>query len=252
MMQEIADNEISLVVAELAGLVRKGLGDSRRINLMLQRPDYSRAVGPPLAVVYDTDFEAEELGFGGELGEGREEKEIALSGDGKTIKFSLPRDLLRPILSVRTKAALLTDIDDYTVSYDESLLTFRFPPVKHENVYVRYLVRRDGEDRGMRLKIRCNVDLWGADDIECNMMTLKTMKQILKSADELQTKGIRLLHHVKGETIAAANNNFTKENMSAKVGPQGKRLVYLCEINFKVNKEPGYTRIKEIHIKEKK
>lgn len=252
MMQEIAGDEISFVVAELARIVRKSIGDNRKLNVVLQKPDYSKAILTPLAAVYDAEFEAEELGFGGELGEGRDEKEIVLSGDGKTTRFSLPSDLLRPVLRVRTNEVLLSDIDDYTINYDESFLSFRSPPSKNENVHVRYNVRRDGEDKGMKLKISCHVDLWATDDIGCNMMALMVMKEILKAADELQTKGIRFLPRVKGETIVLMDKDNTKENVRSKSEVRGKRLLYVCELNFKVKKEPGYTRIKQIHIKEKK
>lgn len=250
-MEEIAGNEISFVLAELAGVVRKALEDSRRVNLILQHPDYSKAITPPVAVVYDTNFEAEEIGFGGELGEGRDEKQLVLSGDGSTTTFKLPGDLVRPILQVRTKDVLLADIDDYTVSYDESLLSFRFPPAKHEKVYVRYMVRRDGEDKGMKIKIACNIDLLAADDIECNVMVLKTMKQMLKATDELQFKGIRILPQVKGEIILTKYGG-AKEGAPPKSDIHGKRLVYMCETRFRVRKEPDFTRIKQIQIREKK
>lgn len=251
-MQEIAGDEISSVITELARIVRQSFGDNRKLNLVLQKPDYSKAILTPLAAVYDAEFEAEELGFGGELGEGRDEKEIVISGDGKTTSFPLPSNILKPFLKVRTKEVLLSAIDDYTISFDESLLSFRSPPSKNENVNVRYMVRRDGEDKGMRLRITCHVDLWTTDDFGCNMMALMVMKETLKAADELQTKGIRFLPRVKGEPIVLLDNDNTKETVRSKSDVRGKRLVYICELNFKVKKEPGFTRIKQIHIKQKK
>jgi hypothetical protein len=251
-VMEISGNEISILLARLSAVIKIGLNDVRNLNLSIKKPNYSEPIVTPFVAIYEAGFQADEIGFGGELGEGRDKKELVLTGNGNTTAFHLPKSILKPLLQVRTKDSVLSEIDDYVVNYADSILSFRYAPRKNENVTVKYLVRRDGEDKGMRLKIRCVVDMWASDDLECSNMVLKALKQLLKASDELQLEGIRVLPHVSAERIDAPNSITGFEGADGKKDVHGKRLEYFCEVSFRVNKEPGFTRIRKIHIKEKK
>ena len=215
-------------------------------NITLGRPDIDSAKNLPLIAIYDSGFEIEELGFGSNFGETKQEKSEQFSGDGKTNLFKLQDRPLKPLRNVKiSKESTMREPNDFRVDYANGNLIFRSPPPKGKNnVIVNYTIAKSvSEMKGLRIRIQCLIDLWAKDSAQCDSMTLGVMKTILISGEKLSKSGIRVIP-VRCVEISGENNMDTKNLQKNPLF--GRRLVYFADTNVTV--EMKIPTIEEIQI----
>jgi hypothetical protein len=281
---------LSLVIDELVSILREHFDRIANFNnnnnnnitiLSSQTPDFSN-MKLPLVAVYDVGFSSEQVGLGAGFGDSRQERKDQFSGDGKQTTFKLSDEVVKPILDVVIKQQYAEDNkahniitvnehEDFKVDYKESKVVFRYPPQKGDNnVIIRYIVRRTtGEIRALRMKIKCFVDVWANDIIQCNFMTEEIMKVLIDNEEHLAALGINMnspeginlfkKENIKNDSHNDGNNVFsyavettttTTSTTSTISRPAfGRRLVYIAETHLKVQKE--IPTIKKIEIREK-
>jgi hypothetical protein len=238
------DSAVQFVLNEFVNILQES-PEVVAENISLGRPDIERVKKLPLVAIYDSGFEIEELGFGSNFGESKEEKSEQLSGDGKTTEFKLQNKPLKPLSIVKiAKQSAMREPNDFRVDYASGNLIFRSPPPKGKNnVIVNYTIAKSvSEIKGLRIRIQCLIDMWAKDSAQCDSITLGVMKTILISCDKLSKSGISV-RPVKCIEISSENNIITK-------GPKnllfGRRLVYVADTNVTV--EIKVPTIKEIQI----
>jgi hypothetical protein len=284
-------SNLNLVIDELVSIVREHFDRIANTNniiiLSSKSPNFS-TMKPPLIAIYDVSFSSEQVGLGVGFGVSRQEKKDQFSGDGKQTTFKLSDEPVKPIVDVAIKQQqyaednrahniTMNEHEDFKVDYKESIVIFRYPPQKGDNnVIIRYIVRRTtGETRALRLKIKCFVDLWSDDLMQCNMMTEETMKVLIDKEERLAAlgininspEGINLLNNGNinnSDSHNDANNVSSPDSGAGAATPAettrttaatisrpafGRRLVYTAETYLKVLKE--VPTIKKIEIREK-
>jgi len=281
---------LSLVIDELVGIFREHFDRIANFNnnitiLSSQTPDFSN-MKLPLVAVYDVGFSSEQVGLGAGFGVSRQERKNQFSGDGKQTTFKLSDEVVKPILDVvikqqysednkARKMITVNEHEDFKVDYKESTVIFRYPPQKGDkNIIIRYIVRRTtGEIRALRLKIKCFIDVWTNDLMQCNFMTEEIMKVLMDNEERLAAlginmnspEGINLLNkaNIKNGSLNDGNNvssddaggtfyaaeTETTTTISTSRPAFGRRLMYIAETHLKVLKE--IPTIKKIEIREK-
>ena len=223
----------------------------------MQRPNFIKSPSLPLVAIYYSTFKFEESGLGAGIEDKREERKEEFSGDGKQRIFKLKEIPISPILSVESpKGSLKIEPDDYKVDYSKWTLILRTPiPKGKNNMIVTYATTKiGGEAKGLKLRIRCCIELWAKNEIECDSLTLESMKSILLSTERFIAKGITVIPR-RGISITeenSYNHSISNTNSSNLKGMSkdavGRKLIYIAETTIKA--EIKVPRIEKIDITE--
>ncbi len=245
------------VISEFGNVLKENLESFNKNNILLQRPNFTKTPTLPLIAIYYSGFKFEESGLGAGIEDKREERKEEFSGDGKQKTFKLQEIPVNPILSVESpKGSIKLDPDDYKVDYSKWTLTLRAPiPKGKNNMIVTYATTKiGGEAKGLKLRIRCCIELWAKNEIECDSWTLESMKAILLSTERFMAKGISIIP-VRGTNITEENSyNALSNNTNNPISKGmlkdavGRKIIYLAETTIKA--EIKVPRIEKIDITE--
>lgn len=172
-----------------------------------------------------------------ELAEGEEggEMEEVFSGDGANSSFRLKEKPTSIIAIESPPGKRMREMDDYTVDYDEGLVTFRNPPPKGtNNIALKYLsAKKKSTVVRMRLRAKYYINIMAKDRRQADGIAESVIKSLVESESELA--GIaEAFKPIKGRHIA--------ENQVS--------LTYLAELELKLEKL--IPPIEKIEIRERR
>ena len=220
--------------------LRAGLSGTSKIDIVIQKSD-----GPPKKTpaifLWNRAFTAADTSIGGNAPESGQNEEDGFDGDGKRTEFKLSDPPLRSRVIVEYPTGKTKrEGKDFTVDYASGVLTFQNPPEKgRKNVIARYTSGKGaGEVKGLRLKLRYNVDIWTSEPVAGGSVANQVASAVLLSQDSLASKGIQL-RLLRGHDLSP------QDGVSA--GLFCKRLECIAEADLLV-KIP-YTRMEKILLK---
>lgn len=232
------------IATELVKALQENLEDFPAQKVVKQRPSAPKPADLPLISVSSDSFTFVEAGIGVGSADLKVEASQTLSGDGKTLAFTLTDKPVKPLISVETpKGRRRLEPTDYSVDYPQSVITFSAPPAAGtNNIIVRYRPTSGaGESKNIQMNISYDLDVWAKDETQRDLVTVQVIKAMALSEEGLSAKGIRV-------TPAQGMNIDAPEGWPA--GIFAKRLVYSAEANLQV-KVP-ITRMEKITIEQKK
>lgn len=175
-------------------VIRQSLTTIPKSSVVLQRSD-DPPKKLPAVYLWNSQFTSTDMSIGAFAGEQGKILEDTFDGDGSRREFKLTVPPLKPVMVVATPANReRREGRDFKVDYATGTLVFPDPPEKgRKNILVRYQSGKDAaEVRGLRLKLGYNVDVWSAEPEEGSILTNQVASIILKTREELASKGIEL------------------------------------------------------------
>ncbi len=171
--------------------IRQNLSTLPKSSVVLHRSD-DPPKKMPAVYLWNAEFTSSDMTIGAYAGKEGKIVEDAFDGDGKRVEFKLSTLPLRP--SVTIASPLGREGRDYTVNYSTGMVKFNIPPEKgRKNVLVSYSSGKDSaEVRGLRLKLDYNLDVWSSEAEEGSILANQVASIILKTRDDLASKGISL------------------------------------------------------------
>jgi hypothetical protein len=194
--------------------LRKGLSNivpSENIVVEEVNPEKGKSI-----FLVNTGFTVDEQGVGGSGGVRREEVVEKFDSDSEKKNFSISQRPIKPLISVESPIGILkSEPDDYTVDYQNGVVSFRVPPEKgKENIRIKYNIARVvAETRDLKFTLTYSIYVRGENIRNRDLIMIEIIKTLYLEKTALAKKGVEEIQLIRGYTTPRTEGQNINEGI---------------------------------------